>query len=91
MSLTTDFLAAGRAHDRDFERDHAPFNRPDGFEEFIPVRCDECGVFLSDAERVACDGWSENKCDGCTVKQAQWFGIWDETDKSALARLNAKA
>ena len=86
--LTDSYLKAAAAHDREVE-DRAPYNQPDG--SIDDVRCEMCGSVLSEAEKAACAGWSERHCDTCTVRQAQWFGIWDEADKAALARLNAKA
>lgn len=79
---TTDYLAAGRAHDADFEARNAPWNQPD--REPDPVVCawcwHECDDRMSDFGDVVCDQ--------CLVAHAASCGEWSTESIAAARRLN---
>lgn len=80
--ITDDYLSAGTAHDADFERHHAPWNKPDA--EPTPTPCAWC---WSDTDNSLSD-FGDIVCDACLVAHAHECGEWSSESIAASRRLN---
>jgi hypothetical protein len=79
MGYTDEYIAAGAAHDANFERHHAPYNNDREYRD-DPHLCDGCA---EEAEPPA------EFCDRCLVANSLECGDWWPESIAAFHRINS--